>query len=477
MAAEATFAGTSVPAHVEPAAIPRRARLLYSFSSLGSEALSRSQGAWFIYYYAPPRDSGLPELLPGLTLGILLVILRILGSLDDVIIGWWSDRTNSRWGRRLPFILYATPFSALFAFLIVVPPANADTAVIAVYLFVMMEMQSIFGTLSGGPYEALFPELARTSRERVGLVAMKLYFGVAGAAVGLVLSGILVDAIGLRQTLVVMVIFAFVCRMTGTAGVWNHVERDTPPATVPLLEALRTTFRNTQFLAFLPSFVLFQTGLGLLLGVLPYYAGAVLADKDTQIFSYTPGKGTWVSILTAFAIASMLVAVPFFMRIARERSKREAYSLAMLVAGVSFPLLAFAGFLPGIPAVVQILLVMVIVGAPQAGVYLFPTALTADLADNDATDTGMRREATYFGAQNFVEKTASSLTPLLLTSMLLLGNTADDPLGIRLVGPLAGILVLTGFWLFRNYQLPDEIAPVAVVSESGPATTARPAEA
>ena len=56
-------------AHVEPAAVPRRARLLYSFSSLGSEALSRSQGAWFIYYYAPPRNSGLPELLPGLTLG------------------------------------------------------------------------------------------------------------------------------------------------------------------------------------------------------------------------------------------------------------------------------------------------------------------------------------------------------------------------------------------------------------------------
>jgi GPH family glycoside/pentoside/hexuronide:cation symporter len=154
--------------------------------------------------------------------------------------------------------------------------------------------------------------------------------------------------------------------------------------------------------------------------------------------------------------------VPFFMRIARERSKREAYSLAMLAAGVSFPLLFLAGFLPGIPEAAQVLVTMVIVGAPQAGVYLFPTALTADLADNDAVDTGMRREATYFGAQNFVEKTAGSLTPLVLGGLLLLGRTADDPLGIRLVGPVAGLLVLAGWWLFRSYQLPDEIEPVVV---------------
>jgi glycoside/pentoside/hexuronide:cation symporter, GPH family len=179
-------------------AVPRRTRLLYSLSSLGGEALSRNRDAWFLYYYAPPDDSGLPQLLPLGLVGVLLAVLRVLGALDDVIIGWWSDRTRSRLGRRLPFILLGTPLSALFAVLIVTPPQNASTAATATYLFVMMELYGIFGTISGGPYEALFPELARTSRERVGLVAMKLYFGVAGAAVGLVLSGVLIDRIGLR---------------------------------------------------------------------------------------------------------------------------------------------------------------------------------------------------------------------------------------------------------------------------------------
>jgi GPH family glycoside/pentoside/hexuronide:cation symporter len=113
---------------------------------------------------------------------------------------------------------------------------------------------------------------------------------------------------------------------------------------------------------------------------------------------------------------------------------------------------------------------MVVVGAPQAGVYLFPAALTADLADHDAVETGMRREATYFGAQNFVEKSAGALAPLLLAGLLTVGNTADDPWGIRLVGPLAGLLVLVGYVLFRSYRLPDEMASVsAAVSPSPPA--------
>jgi Na+/melibiose symporter-like transporter len=198
--------------------------------------------------------------------------------------------------------------------------------------------------------------------------------------------------------------------------------------------------------------VLFQTGLGMLLGVLPYYAGAVLG---------TERKGLWVSILSAVAIAAMLGAVPFFMRQARLLSKRDAYSRAMLAAGVTFPLLFWAGFVPGIPEIVQVLAIMVVVGAPQAGVYLFPAALTADLADDDAVSTGMRREATYFGAQNFVEKAAGALSPLLLAGLLTLGDTADDPWGIRLVGPLAGVLVLAGYALFRSYRLPDEVAEVS----------------
>jgi Na+/melibiose symporter-like transporter len=164
-----------------------------------------------------------------------------------------------------------------------------------------------------------------------------------------------------------------------------------------------------------------------------------------------------VAILTAVAIGVTLVSVPFVARLARRTSKRHAYRLAMIFASVLFPLLAVAGYVPGIPEEPQIILFMALAGLPLAGVYLFPQTLTADICDDDALRTGLHREATFYGTQNVVEKTATSLAPLLLAGLLLLGDTADDPLGIRLVGPVAGLIVLAGLILFRRYELPDEV--------------------
>lgn len=386
--------------------------------------------------------------MPRIVVGVLLTAGRLLEAFDDALIGYWSDRTRSRLGRRIPFILGATPFWALFGFLLFTPPTGS-TAASAVYLFITLELFYLFSTLSGGPYEALLPELARTSRERVSVVGIRVYLGAAGAAVGLVGSGLLKDAFGFKAMALVMAAVALVFRYVGLAGVWSRASRTQPPAELGFKEAMRETFRNRSFLAFLPTFVLFQIGFLMLVGVLPFYVNAVLGVEE---------EGTWVAVLTAVAIGSMVMSVPFFGRFARLTTKRQAYSAAMLAGAFVFPALFFAGFIPGISKEAQILVTMVLVGSPLAGLYLFPATLTADIIDDDALRTLQRREATYYGAQNFVEKTATSVSPLLLTLLLLLGDSAGDPLGIRLVGPAAGLLLFIAYLRFRAYDLPDELA-------------------
>ncbi|HEX2110834.1 MAG TPA: MFS transporter [Gaiellaceae bacterium] len=434
-----------------PPRLPIRAKVLYASSSLGGEALTQSRGLWLLYYYAPPKDAELEQLLPLGLVGVLLTAGRLIESVDDALIGYWSDRTRSRLGRRLPFVLAATPPSALFAFLVFTPPPNAGTAVTAVYLFVTLELFFLFSTLSGGPYEALLPEIARTSRDRVDIVGIRVYFGAAGGAVGLIGSDLLIDRFGFRAMALVMAALALAFRYLGMIGVWRHASRTQPPVVLSLRESLGVTFSNVSFLVFLPTFVLFQISLQMLLGVLPYYVDAVLEERGTWV-----GK---VHVLAAVALGSAVAAVPLFTLVARRRSKREAYSLAMLASALVFPIFAFAGFVPGIPLEVQVLIVMAVVGAPLAGVYLFPATLTADIVDDDGLRTGMRREATFYGAQNFVEKTATSLAPLFLAGLLTLGNTAEDPLGIRLVGPAAAVLVGIAYLAFRSYRLPDEVLP------------------
>jgi glycoside/pentoside/hexuronide:cation symporter, GPH family len=435
--------------------LPRRNKLLYATSSFGNEALGQSRSLWLVYFYAPPADSDHQSLLPLGIVGVIMFLGRVIGSLDDVFIGYWSDATHTRLGRRIPFILVGTPLWALFGVLLFIPPESSH-AMTALYLLIVLELFGIFSTVSGAPYEALFPEIARSSGDRINLSGLRVYFGVGGAAIGLVISGLLIDRFGFAGMAIAMGLLAVLCRYIGTAGVWNHCNRAQPAATLTLRESLRTTFSNRSFLHFLPSFTLFQIGLGMLIAVIPYYAKVVL---DAQ------SEGTWTSILTAIAIGSMVLFIPVFARLARRSSKRHAFAMAMLGASITFPLLFFAGFLPGIPTVVQLVVTFALIGAPVAGVYLFPSALTADIADDDETRTGMRREATYYGAQNFVEKTASSLSPLVLSLLLLLGHSSSDSIGIRLVGPVAALFVFGGFLTFRSYQLPDQIDAPALQAE------------
>lgn len=426
-----------------------RGKLLYASSSLGGEALNQSRGAWLLFYYAPPRDADLAQLLPVGLVGTLLFLARLAESFDDALIGYWSDRTRSRLGRRIPFVLAATPVSAVFAVLLFAPP-DSGTVGTAVYLFVTLELFFLFATLSGGPYEALLPELVRTSRERVSLVGMKVYFGALGAGIGLVGSGVVVDRLGFREMALLMALLLVVTRFAGLLGVWRQARGSVDVAVIPFRAALRATFANTYFLLFLPSFVLFQVGFQMMTGVLPYYASAVLGAEDT---------GTWVAVLSAVVITAMVLSVPGAAALARRRSKRVVFGASMLAASVVFPLLAVAGFLPGLSPEAQVLGFMVLAGIPLAGLYLFPTALIADIIDHDSVRTGLRREATYYGAQNFVEKTATSLSPLLLSLLLLLGRSAEDPLGIRLVGPVAGLLVFGAWLVFRRYDLADDVLP------------------
>ena len=425
-----------------------RTKLLYASDSLGSEALLESRGLWLLYYYAPPTSAKIAPLLSVGLAGAVLTAMPLFSAVADPLVGYWSDRTSSRLGRRLPFIIGATPLWALFAFLLFTPPRSSGAAVAALYLAIFLALYSLASIASGGPYEALLPEIAIGSEERVSVNGLKVYFGAAGGAIGLVGSGLLVDHFGFRAMALFIASLALIFRYVGMVGVWKRVSRTQPPARIPLRNALRAALSNRYFLLYLPGFVLFQVGLTMTRAALPYYVKAILGVSKT---------GTWVAILTAVLIGALVLSIPVQARLARRTSKRQAFRRAMLGAALVFPLLALVGFLPGVPKAAQIVVVMALAGLPVAGVYLFPATLTADIIDYDSIQTGFRREATYYQLHSFVEQSATSLALACLAGLLLLGDTASDSLGIRLVGPAAGLLILGGYLVFRRYDLPDEV--------------------
>jgi GPH family glycoside/pentoside/hexuronide:cation symporter len=428
--------------------------LLYASGSFGGNAISRTRDLWLIFFFAPPADEvDLAKRVPIVLVGVLFTINRVIEAFFDPLIGYWSDRTSSRWGRRIPFVLFATPFYALFFVLLWSPPDEAETIANAFYLFIVLEAFNLFATLSGGPFEALLPEIAVTSKERVGVVTWQVFFGTVGAAVALVGSGILNELFGFQVMALVIAALALASRYLALVGAWRRVRMEQPPARLDLRQAFKITLTNDQFLYFLPTFIFFNMGISLLLAALPYYVTEVLGEEE---------EGFYVSALTGSAIVVVLMSLPFVYRLAMLRGKAWVYGTAMLLGALYLPTMFFMGFIPAIPKVVQTLLFIPFIGVPMAAVFTFPNALMADIIDYDELRTGMRREAIYYGTQNTLEKMAAALFPAILAGLLTLGGTADDPLGIRLVGPVAGLSVLVGFLTFRGYRLPDTVTAETV---------------
>ena len=63
---------------------------------------------WILYFYLPPESSGLKPVMAPLLISLALVISRLVDMITDPLVGFISDRVNTRWGRRIPFIAVGT---------------------------------------------------------------------------------------------------------------------------------------------------------------------------------------------------------------------------------------------------------------------------------------------------------------------------------------------------------------------------------
>lgn len=439
--------------------LPLLNKLLYASGSVGANITFQTVAAWLIFFYAPPEDAGRATLVPIAFVGAILVASRVIEAVDDPFIGYWSDRTRSRWGRRLPFIVLGTPLLALTFFLLWTPPVDHESLWNGLYLFALLEAFFLFNTLVGGPYDALLPEIAASSKDRVNLSAWKVLFGAVGAGVVFLLGGPLIAVWGFAGMGLFMAAVTLVSRYLPVLGVRGHIQRETPASSFGFRQAMRQTFSNDQFLAFIPAFVLFTMAQVILTQWMPFYVDVVLRNTtiDLPFGPVLDGTAEKVTLLTGLFFLPLIGSVPLMSWLATRVGKRRVYGAAMLLAGCYLPLLFLFGFLPGIPKFTQALFLLPL-GVPLAGLFVFPQALLADIIDFDEQRTGERREAVYYGIQATLQKVGLGLAAAIFALVLaVFGKTVDDPLGIRLIGPVAGACTLAGYAVFaKRYRLTDE---------------------
>ncbi|MBP7478461.1 MAG: MFS transporter, partial [Chitinophagales bacterium] len=119
---------------------------------------------------------------------------------------------------------------------------------------------------------------------------------------------------------------------------------------------------------------------------------------------------------------------------------------------VVYILIACLGKIPFASSFMQIAIIGIIIAFPLATFGIIPNAIVGDIIDKNYEHTGERSTAMFYAVRSFVMKCGISIANLIFPSLMLLGNTADNDLGIRLTAVFSAIVLFIGWWFFRKYK-------------------------
>ena len=425
--------------------LPLWGKIIYGVGSGGYSLIDRVMITWLFYYYITSPLEGVEALMPPFLFGIIMFLGRAVDAVADPIIARWSDNHQGKLGRRMPFMLFSgIAYTAVFI-LLFYPPLAEQSLLNSAYLAVMLGIYFTLFTAYVCPYLALLPELARTTRDRVDLATFRAVFMLLGVGAALIGSGMLIGIFGFHGMVWLMAILGLIMLYLPLL-IKEKDYADAKPATLGLMEAITTTFKNKAFLIYLVGNVTFWLGFNIITLNLPLYVTVLLrgTEDDTSIY---------------FGLA-FVVALLFF-PLVNILSKKLGLKALMMFALVAFmiilPLFFFLGQpVLGLTPEVFGYIVMALAGLPLAVIFIVPDAIVAAVSELEKKLSGQRREAMYFGAQGFVLKLAMGLSTLITGALLqLFGSTAAQPLGIQLTGPISALFILIGVIVFTRYPVKE----------------------
>ncbi|GIW42335.1 MAG: sugar transporter [Candidatus Binatia bacterium] len=430
-----------------PGPLPVSVLLRYGVGQLGYSMMGLA-----VYVHLPKFYTDVALLSPALV-GLVVLIARVWDAVTDPVMGYVSDRTRTRLGRRRPYLVASSiPAGLCFALLWSPPPEFQGEALFFYFLAAYMGL-FLCWTIGAIPYYSFGAELSPDYYERTRLVGVREMFSVSGiilGTLGVPLALHLFDdtrqayaamgaAVGAAGAATILVPALFLREPRIPEGV--HV---LPPWT-----GLVTTLRNPAFRVLLVTY--FFTSV----------AGAVPGPLIPYISEYvvkTP------HLLPAYILVYLLMGIltlPLWVRISRRIGKKKAWSFALLIAVFVTSGLFFLG--PGRSTLFFFLLA--VGGVSLGGSLAFPASMQADVIDQDELLTGKRREGAYFGLWSLVTKSSAAVTLFVAMQVLHLAgyvpNVEQSPdvvLTMRLLYSFfPASCYAAALLLFQRYPITQEV--------------------
>jgi GPH family glycoside/pentoside/hexuronide:cation symporter len=383
-------------------------------------------------------------------LGILSMIPRLLDAVTDPLMGYVSDRTRTRFGRRRPYILAGSILAGLLFFAIFLPGRSWSQMAVMVYYLPVLAAFYLAYTVFMIPYTALGFELTDDPDKRVRFLAWRGYIGLlAGLGIPFLykacfwfsedeVEGVKWVAAGVAGFVILVgfVIFFGLRERPAQAD-----------AAIPMREALLMTFKNPRFIYISGCFLTTLFGTFIAMPLVVYINNFYMFDGDRTAAALWFGWYGSAKMLGGFVGAVTVAHLPF--------SRFRMARCLLIFAFVSI-VTSWWTFSPTFP-VLQVIAGFVW-GFSVNALFLLCTSFLADICDLEAMETGLSRQGFYAASLEFAKKLAISLSTLVSGFAIVFAGvdgveSVQDPTRLRMVFILIlGSNLLLAFVFFRFFE-------------------------
>lgn len=373
--------------------LPFKTKLAFGFTNSANGMLSGLAigGAITLFYNV---KLGLSEEL----VAIVWLAFAFWNAINDPLFGILQERTNTKIGRRIPYLRYGAPIYVL-TFIICWYPfmGNSQMALFWNMLFVLFLVDSLF-TLIGLITYTLPAEMTLTQEGRSNLSVYSIYLGAIGMIVAMIIPLILLDETpGVIHPFFkpAMIIVGVVAGTIMFAASFFLVENEYTRTEKPLgfIKSIVETFKNREFLVLEASNFFYILAYTTLTGAIYYFVPYVLGFSG--IMASLPLVLVFLMIFGFAVVANHYV---------KKYGLKKVYIVGLISSSIIFFLMLAVGKFT-IPS----LIVLAVLGIGLAPVVLINGPLMSDVIDNDELLTGKRRETTYAGMNALVTKPSISI--------------------------------------------------------------------
>ena len=385
-------------------------------------------------------------------IGSLFFMARIWDAFSDPLVGYLSDRSNARDGRRLAWMRAAAIPMALTSVMLWSPPSMLEGASLVVWMGVALLLYETASTAFLIPYGALGMELSERYHERTRLFGYRHVVGAFGALLGL-------GAVYLLRTSQEPRLTAFGVSAAGGAIVAGTIYLSTRRL------AERGDFQGRGAPAIMKAFgdVVRNPHGRLLFFVygIDAFGAASIGILAPYVMQYVVHAPNLIEVFIVMYFVPQFAFTPMWIRLGKRFSKKRLWLFAMLalsagylsvffVQDSSFLLLFFVIFLLGLGG--------------GCGSVIAPS-IQADVIDYDEYLTGERKEGAYTAVWNFIRKAAAGVTAGLTGFVLqyagYVPNADEQSEAVKtailgLMGLLPAVCYAIGAIVFLRFSLNED---------------------